>query len=314
MNITLRLALSVALLVAFRASADAPLAHSRLHFTLAISANGEAGALWLAAVKRRHPEKLEQVTLVPKPLTDAERAWNDLIYTRLADWERETAALAANFAPVRGPAAVTILLGNRGGEDAFTPDERTIAFDVSRLHEEYGSASDEANHERIDRFFRHEYVHLLQKGWLSEHPFTTPTVLHEAILGIWSEGIGNYYSLSSRWRSTDGKPSAVAERALQVLTPRLLARLAALACGARTDSETLMATLSSGRFDEKWGALPAALWLDMEEQASGGAVKALVNAGPEGVWDLAERHLSAELRDVLHEVRAAGRLCGLGRQ
>ena len=55
-------------------------------------------------------------------------------------------------------------------------------------------------------------------------------------------------------------PQASVRSALERLEPRFVARLAALACGS-PDAETLIADLSEGRFEEKWGALPAALWL-----------------------------------------------------
>lgn len=229
--------------------------------------------------------------------------WTDLIRSRTAHWQTETEQLAQNFAPVRPPEVVSIAIRTGGARDAFTIDAQTIAFDVSRLQALYGDATLPENRERIDRFFRHEYVHLLQKAWLKEHPYPADTPLRVALLGIWTEGLGNYYSLSPRWR---GRESEAARRTLERLEPRFVARLAALACGSR-DSARLLADLSEGRFEEKWGALPAALWLEAE--GSPDAIRAFIVAGPAGVWSFAETHLPADSRAILREARAAAALC-----
>jgi hypothetical protein len=64
-----------------------------------------------------------------------------------------------------------------------------------------------------------------------------------------------------------------------------------------------------GPFDRKWGALPAALWLDEEVHRSPEAMRQYILAGPDGIWDLADRHLPAELRVVLREARDLATLC-----
>lgn len=233
--------------------------------------------------------------------SDAARAWATLIRSQATRWESEIPALATHYAPIAGPALASIVIGNGGGQDAFTHDPATIGFDVARLQAAYGDAALPENAQRIDRFFRHEYVHLLQKAWLREHPYSAGTPQRAALLGIWAEGLGNYYSLSDRWRgSSETAASTRAE-----LEPRFVARLAALACASAERADTLTADLSMGRFDRKWGALPVALWLEADEDA----IRELVLAGPDGIWSLAERHLPERLRAALGEARAAGELC-----
>jgi hypothetical protein len=228
--------------------------------------------------------------------TDAQRAWATLIRSRVTQWESEIPALATHYAPVPAPDLATIVIGDGGGQDAFTHDATTIGFDVARLQAEYGDATLAENACRIDRFFRHEYTHLLQKAWLREHPYAAGTPLRAALLGMWTEGLGNYYSLSEKWR---GVTNAEIE-------PTMVARLAALACASDDDAAKLMADLSMGRFDRKWGALPVALWLAAEP----GAMRELVLAGPDGIWSLAERHLPDGSRAILREARAAAAVCG----
>ena len=258
----------------------------------------EDAALWQQMIHRLSGPEATAST----ETTDAQAAWVSLIRERSHHWQTEMEALAANYAPVPGPEVASIVIGNGGGEDAFTHDPVTIGFDVARLHAEYGDATLPENRARIDRFFRHEYTHLLQKAWLREHPYDASTPLRAALLGVWAEGLGNYYSLSEKWRG-DSETAATARAELE---PRLIARLAALACASGDDARALTAGLSMGRFDRKWGALPVALWLE----ADPAAIRELVLAGPDGVWTLAERNLPENSQAILRETRAAAQLCG----
>lgn len=252
-------------------------------------------ALWQRMIhKLSGPEAVASTTT-----SDAQRAWAALIRSRVTRWESEIPKLAETYAPVAPPDTATIVVGNGGGQDAFTHDATTIGFDLARLHAEYGDATTAENAARIDRFFRHEYTHLLQKAWLREHPYDASTPLRAALLGIWTEGLGNYHSLSEKWRGG----SETAARARGELEPRFVARLAALGCASNGDA--LTADLSMGRFERKWGALPVALWLAADEKA----VRELVLAGPDGIWTLADRNLPDGSRSVLREARAAAALC-----
>ena len=280
-----------------------------LSVTVGVTEGGEAAARWMAMIRQRLPEaELRALGPLRKPLTTAERAWADLILARETAWEREIPGLATDFEPVAPPAQVEIVLGNRGGPDAFVNDP-AIGFDLGALHAAYGAADLPENAERIDRLFRHEYVHLLQKAWLRERPYAADSPLRAALAEIWAEGMGNYHSLSARWKADDGRPSAAAAEARAVLGPRLVARIAALACAPPERAAELTADLSTGAFDEKWGALPAALWLEAETARSERALRDFVLAGPEGVWALAGRHLAEPLRTALEEARAAAALC-----
>jgi hypothetical protein len=64
-----------------------------------------------------------------------------------------------------------------------------------------------------------------------------------------------------------------------------------------------------GRFERKWDALTATLWLEGEQKAPAEALRSYVMAGPGGVWDLADRHLPGALRAVLREAAVAESLC-----
>lgn len=275
-----------------------------------VGPDGLATGQWLAMVRKRLPDaRYDSVAPIRKPLTSRERAWEALIRSRAAGWEGEVAPVAEAYHPVPPPASVLIVLGNRGAEDAFTHDPTTIGFDLAALQANYGDAGLPENADRMDRFFRHEYTHLMQKAWWRAHPYAMDTPLRYALADIWAEGLGNYRSLSGRWKAVGGRRSETSASRLAELEPRFVARLAALACASPERGAALMADLSWGRFDRKWGALTAALWLEEEPGAPGEALRRLVVAGPDGVWDLADRHLPEALRPVLREARLADSLC-----
>jgi hypothetical protein len=282
-----------------------------IRVVVAVDADGRATADWLRLLRARLSDvPYDSASRIVRPIAQAEQGWIELIESRVPAWEQELSKLAVTFAPAEPPARVTIFLGNRGAHDAFTHDPQTIGFDLSALVAQYGSAGDAVNVERIDRLFRHEYVHLLQKAWMSTHHYEANTPLRAALWEIWTEGLGNYYSLSKRWRVARGQYSAAAESTLARLEPRFVARLAAIARADSSRARALVSDLSWGRFDEKWGAITPALWLDLEMSESPRALRDFVLAGPDGVWDLAARHLPHALQQTLSELRAAAERCG----
>lgn len=237
-----------------------------------------------------------------RPYTPEQRAWRELIVSRMRAWPAQAEMVGIPYDPAPPPERVTIVLDNRGERDAMTIDARTIVFDAAALQKAYGDATKADNAERLDRLFRHEFAHLMQKSWLRTHPYDANTPFRAALLGIWLEGLGTHHSMSARWRGD----SRLAHETRQTLEPRFVARLAALACATDEDATTLMADLNEGPFDEKWGSLPVALWLDTE---GGDAERRLVLAGPDAIPAMAKRHLSPELARVLDEALLVAKRC-----
>lgn len=276
--------------------------------------SGGATDQWLAMLRKRLPDaRFDSVSRIRKALSPDEAQWAALIRSRVSSWERELPGLAEPFQPIAPPTRVSIVMGNRGGNDGFTHDPTTIGFDLAALRAEYGEATTVGKPDLIDRLFRHEYTHLIQKAWWPSHPYDMSTPLRYALAEIWAEGIGNYYSMSDKWRVANGKQSDATAEALQVLEPRFVARLAALSCTTPERAKALTADLSWGRFDRKWGAITPALWLEAEASASDQAMRRFIAAGPDGVWELAARHLPEPLRATLAEARAAGERCAVDR-
>jgi len=272
--------------------------------------DGKPTSLWLDILRRRlDPPEYDSAAQIIHVETVAERQWADTIRTHAVRWPAEVPALLGPFDPLPAPDSVLVVIGNRGGEDAFTHDSLTIGLDLSALLRVYGAADSGDNPGKIDRFFRHEVAHTLQKRWLARHPFVAHSPLDLALLDIWLEGLGNYYSLGPKWQPVDGKPSAASNEALARLTPLFVDRLEALACADSASAGPLLKGLSSGPFDHKWGAVSAALWIDQEMQRSPDALRSFVRVGPAGVWSLAERHLAPDQAARLEAARRHASNC-----
>jgi hypothetical protein len=300
---------TLCLLLFLAATADAA-AEEAIRIMVGVADSGIPTPQWSAMLRERlPPARAEEAGRTRRPLGDAERAWLKLIRSRVPLWERDRQAVARPYAGVVPPSGVTVVVGNQAapGDDAFTHDATTIGFDLGELQSAYGDAARPENAVRIDRFFRHEYAHLMQRAWLTAHPWSSGAPLQSALLEIWKEGLGNYHSLSGRW-TENGAATQVAKDTLAVLEPRFAARMAAVACATPPQAAALTADLSRGAFDRKWGALPVALWLATEPDAEQ-ALRAFVQAGPAGVWDLAARRLSVPLAAVLAEARAGAATC-----
>jgi hypothetical protein len=303
---------ALALLIAFMTCAMPASAQTRLRVVESVTGDGLATPEWLDILRERlSSAEYDSARVIHRTIAPQELAWQILIRSRTAAWESAIAEVAAPYRPITLPDTITIVLGNRAASDAFTHDERTIGFDLSALIREYRDADDDENDERIDRLFRHELAHIMQRAWLASHPYPLDTPLRLALVEIWKEGLGNHHSLSARWRTTPTGDSPAAAAALEALQPRFVARIAALGCSSPEDAARLTADLSRGRFDHKWGALTAALWLDRELNHDPMALRDFIRAGPDGVWSLAERQLPPSLAHVLREARVAATRCGV---
>jgi hypothetical protein len=253
---------------------------------------GRLTAEWINAIADRHPkEEIDRIAKEARPFSPSEHAWLDLIRKKSARWSQSTPNLRLPFPATPAPSKVVILVGNRGGDDGFTYEKSTIAFDVSSLVANFGEVSSDGNLDRLHRLFAHEYTHLLHKAWLDQHPLTLATPLERALWECLYEGIGNYRSLSEKWVSANGELTDLGRSTLKELTPVFVARMERLASAKLTEEKELRAGLSSGPFNKKWGALPVALWLAQEARGDDSRLSSWIDRGPAAVLELAMKYL-----------------------
>jgi hypothetical protein len=271
-------------------------AQSAIEVQVAIDDRGDPAAEWLEALSAFHDvEGMPDAIGARHPLSERELNWAELIHSRREAWEARTTVLLAPFGSTAPPTTVRIVIGNVGGQDAFAPAPDMIAFDVGRLLEVYGAATKPTNGDRIDRFFDHEYTHLLHKSWQAAHEVDLSTPLRRALWDCLKEGVGNYRSLSDRWKTAEGGLSEHAKSVLEELEPVFVERLVALVTADEAEETELTRDLSMGPFQKKWGALTVALWMYAEAGEDASALARWVEAGPEGILVLAGRHLPADL-------------------
>lgn len=261
-----------------------------------VGADGRPTPEWLSAVSVFNNQvALDALAGAQKLWSEEELAWARLIEERLATWTTLQSELLMPFGAIETPDTVAIVLGNQGGQDAFVPGDSVIGFDLSRLLAIYGAAAAPGNSDRIDRFFAHEYTHIAHNAWRRHKGLQLATPLKQALWACLTEGLGNYRSLSSRWRDDQRRLTPHAVGTLQRLQPEFTARIAALAHASDSEADALMQGLSTGPFEQKWGALTVALWLARETQQDGDtALRYWVEQGPGGVLELALKYLPAE--------------------
>jgi len=269
---------------------------ARLAVQVGQGTDGAPTQRWLVAAGLfNDAESVAALAAAPAPFDAAEAAWRDLIVSRSDAWTATMPGLELPFGDTEPPALLNVLVGNVGAMDAFVVDDTTIAFDVSALQRIYGDASDPVNARRIDRFFAHEYTHVIHRAWRAQRNLDLQTPLERALWHCLTEGLGNYRSLSERWFADGGGLSEHARATVARLEPILVERLGRLAAAGDAEEEALTQGLSMGPFEEKWGALPVALWLAEEVAADPDALTAWIERGPWGVLALAQRHLPADL-------------------
>jgi hypothetical protein len=274
---------------------------------LGVSKTGKQSPEWINAVADRNsPEEIQKIKTGLTPLTKEETLWLKLFYTVIPGWEKQLSSVTAPFAPIGPPQYVYILFGNHGGSDGFTYGYNTICIDLSRWVNNYGIPVEDIlkSQNRIQRILSHEYTHLLTNRWLKNHPVKRSTPLERALFETWFEGLGNYYSLSSKWYTPDKTLSKRAIELLNHLAPLFVDRLIKLSKKPdKAEEIKLRKGLSTGPFQKKWGAVTTALWLMKDTQCNNLKLKKWIKAGPDGVLLLAEKYLPNHLKEKLYQAK-----------
>lgn len=277
-----------------------------LSLELCVREDGTTTPLWTEGIAVSiGREAAEALSAEHRPLSPEARAWLAVLQEALPYVEELAPALARPFE--LAPFDAVVAVGNRGSSDGFGWVPRQIGVNLEAFHEAYGPP-DEGAVDRMTRIVAHEYVHLLNYERYPDHMEVRDTPLNRALWTMFHEGIGDYVSMSSRWwPAEDGTYSPVARETLERLEPILVERLEAAVVAGPAEEVELRRSIAMGKFDEKWGSLPVALWLRSEAAVQGeqATLDWIVRAGPEGVLPLALRHADPKYRPRLRAVATA---------
>jgi hypothetical protein len=277
--------------------------------TLAITTSGQPADSWIDAVRDRVANtELANIVVTARPLSADEAGWLALIREEASHWCEQLDRLNAPFRRVSPPRKLTLLLGNQGGDDAFTSGADVIAMDLGALAHAYGEASGDAQRSLVRRLLSHEYTHLLIRPYLESVGWSEAWAAHDPLLQalrtLYNEGHANLRSIEDpRWIAAKGQPTELARAALIELQPRMIERLQALAAQpAPADAAKLLRNISQGPLAKKWGALPIALWLAADTGLESEALAAWVEAGPQRILELAVRNADAQFRPAFQQL------------
>jgi hypothetical protein len=253
---------------------------------------------WKSAIRpRMSAARFDSMTSLRRTLSAEELKWQSLISAKAAKWNSFRDSLRVPFANTYIHDTVFVLLGYLGNDDGFTWQYRTVCIDLTALYRAYGDADQPVNNERIDRVFSHEYTHLLHKEWARQHRLQLTSFRDSILWECIYEGIGMYRSLSAKWLPVNGVLPPLTMQTMQKLTPVFVDRLTTIQSAAsltNEEKERLNAGLSRGPVDQKWGALPVAIWLLLEAGGDEKKLNAWIQRGPEGVIALARKYLTGK--------------------
>ena len=257
-----------------------------------------------ALTKRKSSTVLDSLSSVVKEITKEEQEWINLIQSKTNKWNAIRDSIKVPFKNITLNDTITVLLGYQGGDDAFTPNSKTICLDVNTMHREYGSATKPVNDNRIDRIFAHEFTHLLHKQWAIKNNLEIKRFKDQILWECVTEGFGMYRSMSSKWFPVGDSLSTTAEKTFQNLYPIFAEKISKVVTNSNLTKEeenALHANLSRGSMKRKWGALPVAVWLALEAKGNDENLVKWVNKGPDAIILLAEKYLTGESKIAFDE-------------
>lgn len=258
---------------------------------------------WIDALERREPKAyLDSLKKVVLPLNEEELAWYNLITSRAEVWSQMRDSIRIPFENISTSDTIQVFLGYQGLDDAFSHNLNTVCFDLTAMHNTYGSAMDPVNTNRADRFFAHEYTHLLSKEWARQNTLTLQNFRDSILWECIYEGLGMYRSMSEKWFPVQDSLSPIAASTFEDLYPIFTDRMIGIHAKDEFSSEEKRALhryLSYGSMKKKWGALPIGVWLALEARGNDKNLIKWVNQGHKSVMPLAQKYLPQHLKDSL---------------
>jgi hypothetical protein len=255
-----------------------------------------------ALVSRMSKEDLDSFASLRRTLTNEEMDWRALFASRTATWGHFLDSLAVPFRGIAMSDSIYLMTGFMGVDDAFTYGPQTVCFDLTAFFKNYGSASLPENVNRADRIFSHEYTHLLHKSWAKKNNLSLVTFKDSVVWECLYEGIGMYRSLSEKYLPKNAPLPELSRIALQELSPVFVEKMNLVAQNASLsgdEKKEVVARLSRGPVDKKWGAFTVAVWLWMEANGDERNLIRWIDKGPEAVILLAKKYLDEDNKQRL---------------
>ncbi|WP_196892171.1 hypothetical protein [Aureivirga marina] len=253
---------------------------------------------WIQALQGRHSKKfIDSLAKVERPLTQEEQDWFTLINSRAENWNNFKDSLKVPFGDIFINDSTNVFLGYQGYDDAFTTGYQTVCLNLTALTREYGSAKKDKNKVRIDRFFAHEYTHLLSNEWARQTEQKLENFKDTIYWQCMFEGLGMYRSMSDKWFPEGDSLSTIANKTFETLYPTFTERITTIETSEKLTEEEkwqLRRNLSRGPMKRKWGALPVAVWLAMEAKGDDKNLKPWIEMGPKALIPLAKKYLTGE--------------------
>ncbi|WP_196889559.1 DUF5700 domain-containing putative Zn-dependent protease [Aureivirga sp. CE67] len=253
---------------------------------------------WKNALKGRHSEEfIDSLSKNKIALSEEEKEWYKLIDSKSSKWNQMKDSLKVPFETIYINDTTNVFLGYQGYDDAFTIGYNTVCLNLTALVREYGSAKTAKNKERIDRFFAHEYTHLLSNEWAKQTGQKLETYQDTIYWQCMFEGLGMYRSMSDKWFPEGDSLSTVADKTFETLYPIFAERITTIETSENLTEEEkwkLRRNLSRGPMKKKWGALPVGVWLAMEAKGDDRNLIPWIKMGPDALIPLAEKYLKGE--------------------
>ncbi len=260
--------------------------------------NNRISPEWRNALSSRQSKNyLDSLSRVNRPLTPGEKGWLELIKSRADQFASMRDSLQVPFAGGKINDTIYVLLGYQGHDDAFTYQYQTVCFNLTALQQQYGSAEESINANRIDRLFAHEYSHLLSKDWAQRNQLKLQSFKDSILWECLYEGIGMYRSMSAKWFPQEDTLSEAAFKTFKALYPVFAERIITidtLKSPSKEVKRKLKKNLSRGSMVEKWCALPVGVWLALEAKGNDKNLTPWVEMGPDAVIPLAAKYLTGD--------------------
>jgi len=285
----------------------------RVSVTVAIDRQGRATPQWIGLIRDLiDADELAGVRMSARAMSSDDAHWIQLIRTVAPQWMNDAGRLDAPFRQGTPPAAIEVVIGDQGGDDAFATAPNIIAFDLSALNNAYGMSDPAGYSALIGRLLSREYTRLRldtyldSAGWSAQWAAKSP--LLETLRTLYIQGLCTLRGIEGdpRWTTSDGTPTDEAKKILAELEPVMVDRLKALAADPSAKAgDALTRDMMQGPLSRRWGALPIALWLAADSDFEAGRISAWIDSNPDGLLQLAVAQADPKYQRAFADIQSA---------